>query len=67
MVYANAYRIEPSDDGSRIAVFCNKGFTAVYDFDRCSGLFQNENILQHDVITNGCRLIPLVLELYVFA
>lgn len=57
-VYANAYRIEPSDDGSRIAVLCNKGFTAVYDFDRCSGLFQNENILQHDVITMDADSFP---------
>ena len=57
-VYANAYRIEPSDDGSRVAVLCNKGFTAVYDFDRCSGLFQNENILQHDVITMDADSFP---------
>jgi len=48
IVYANAIRIEPSNDGSKIAVLCNKGFTAVYDFNRCDGLLTNEQILEQD-------------------
>lgn len=58
MVIPGFFRIEPTNDGSKIATINNKGFTAVYDFDRCSGLFQNENILQHDVITMDADSFP---------
>lgn len=58
MVVPGFFRIEPSDDGSKVATLNNKGFTAVYDFDRCSGLLQNENILDHDVVTMDGDSLP---------
>lgn len=58
MVIPGFFRIEPTDDGSKVATINNKGFTAVYDFDRCSGLLQNENILKHDVITMDADSFP---------
>lgn len=58
IVYANAIRIEPSNDGSKIAVLCNKGFTAVYDFNRCDGLLTNEQILEQDYIVSSGDSFP---------
>jgi len=58
IVYANAIRIEPSNDGSKIAVLCNKGFTAVYDFNRCDGLLTNEHILEQDYIVSSGDSFP---------
>ncbi len=58
MVTPGFFRVEPSEDGNKIASISNKGFTAVYDFDRCSGLLQNENILQHDEVTLDGDSLP---------
>jgi hypothetical protein len=55
---SNAFRVEPSDDGKKIAAVNSKGFIGVYDFDRCAGILYNEKIIEHDVITMNQDSLP---------
>ena len=47
-LFSSIYRIEPSNDGSKIACCTNKGFLSVFDFDRCTGMLSNEINISHE-------------------
>ncbi len=47
-LFSGFYRIEPSNDGNKIACCTNKGFLSTFDFDRCTGLLSNEVNISHE-------------------
>ena len=53
---AGFFRIEPSKSGEKIACLSNRGMTAIYDFDRCSGYLSNELLIEHD--ESNANLFP---------
>ena len=55
-VQSGFYRIEPSNDGEKVACITNKGLISVYDFDRCSGWLSNEIAIEHE--NPNVNLIP---------